>query len=249
VAYRLALVVGAGLDGMLNSAANAARTYQGRAYDRDGDPGTGPDGKEYVVHWLRTIDAPTAAVRGTLAAQVVGTAARVDLTAHATDAGSLALERRAHDGLALRRWAESEFGSLVRDGDDLRATVIDDEPVGWPRTYRLLLVQGGQESLLDRTEVSGLLPSALRIDASPNPFNPRLEIRLALPRSGPVEVGVYDLRGRRLQTLLSGQQAAGEKTLVWDGRDGTSRAAPAGIYLVRARDRNGQALARVALVR
>ncbi len=36
----------------------------------------------------------------------------------------------------------------------------------------------------------------------PNPFNPRTVIRFDLPKSGPVELSVYDLRGKLVQSLI-----------------------------------------------
>ena len=46
-----ALVAGADWEAYLENAADAVECYMGKAYDRDGDPGTGEDGKEFVVHW------------------------------------------------------------------------------------------------------------------------------------------------------------------------------------------------------
>jgi len=48
----VAMVAGPDLQGLLENAANAVIVHQGCSYDRDGDPGTGPDGKEFAVKWL-----------------------------------------------------------------------------------------------------------------------------------------------------------------------------------------------------
>ncbi len=49
--WQLALVAGASEPELLNNAAMAMWLYAGKAFDRDGDPETGPDGLEHVVHW------------------------------------------------------------------------------------------------------------------------------------------------------------------------------------------------------
>ncbi len=67
----------------------------------------------------------------------------------------------------------------------------------------------------------------------PNPFNPKTEIRYALAESGAVELAVYDLSGRRINTLLSGQQSAGTHSVVWNGDDASGRAVASGIYFAR----------------
>ncbi|MCB0296310.1 MAG: T9SS type A sorting domain-containing protein, partial [Calditrichaeota bacterium] len=64
----------------------------------------------------------------------------------------------------------------------------------------------------------------------PNPFNPRTVIRYQLSVVSDVSLTVYDLLGRRMQTLVTGRQAAGIHTVQWDGRDARSRAAASGIY-------------------
>jgi hypothetical protein len=46
-----ALVAGNGLEGLLENAARAQRFFDGTWFDIDGDPATGPEGKETQVHW------------------------------------------------------------------------------------------------------------------------------------------------------------------------------------------------------
>lgn len=68
---------------------------------------------------------------------------------------------------------------------------------------------------------------------SPNPFNPQTVIRLSLPESGTVSLDVHDVRGRRVRTLLRGDQPKGEREIVWDGTDDADRRLPGGMYLIR----------------
>lgn len=78
-------------------------------------------------------------------------------------------------------------------------------------------------------------PTAARSSLSipyPNPFNPRTVIRLELPRPGPATVAIYDVRGRRITTLLEGMQAAGAQELIWQGTDSRGKAVASGAYFV-----------------
>jgi len=61
----------------------------------------------------------------------------------------------------------------------------------------------------------------------------RIPFRLARP--GGVGLSIFDLRGRRLRELSAGERGAGEAELVWDGRDASGSAMPAGIYFARFR--------------
>lgn len=46
-----ALVAGASEEELLTNAALAAQLYRGQDFDRDGDPDTGTNGREFTVHW------------------------------------------------------------------------------------------------------------------------------------------------------------------------------------------------------
>jgi hypothetical protein len=67
----------------------------------------------------------------------------------------------------------------------------------------------------------------------PNPFNPQLDIRGVLPKSGHIRVSVLDIRGREISVLFDGQHEAGETNWKWNGRDKTGRSLASGVYLIR----------------
>lgn len=64
----------------------------------------------------------------------------------------------------------------------------------------------------------------------PNPFNPSTRIEFSLPQRDAVDLGVYDVAGRRLTTLLTGSVDAGPHTVSWDGKTTGGATAAAGIY-------------------
>ncbi|MFC1526849.1 FlgD immunoglobulin-like domain containing protein [Candidatus Latescibacterota bacterium] len=67
----------------------------------------------------------------------------------------------------------------------------------------------------------------------PNPFNAEIAVPFALPTSGPVELVVYDILGRRVRKLADGPQSPGLHAVTWDGRDEEGRQLATGIYLCR----------------
>ncbi len=76
-------------------------------------------------------------------------------------------------------------------------------------------------------ECTELLP------ACPNPFNPVTKISYQLATTGPVEISVYDLMGRKVSTLLNQEQNAGNYILYWNGKDDSGRQAASGTYILR----------------
>ncbi len=65
----------------------------------------------------------------------------------------------------------------------------------------------------------------------PNPMSPRTTIRFDLRRAGVVTLSVYDVTGRRVATLVSGELQAGPHDVRWDGRDDVGNRLRSGVYL------------------
>lgn len=73
----------------------------------------------------------------------------------------------------------------------------------------------------------------------------RLVLSLGAP--GAVTVDVHDPRGRRVRRLHAGPLAAGRHAFAWDGLDEAGRAAPPGVYFVRALAATGHASRKVVV--
>ncbi len=62
----------------------------------------------------------------------------------------------------------------------------------------------------------------------PNPFNPTTSIRYSLPAANHVQIAVYDVTGRLVQTLYDGNKQVGTHSIEFDGSKLSS-----GVYFVR----------------
>jgi len=65
----------------------------------------------------------------------------------------------------------------------------------------------------------------------PNPFNPVTTIRYDLPEDGLVNITIYDMMGRQINTLVSGQQIAGYNIVQWNATNTFGESVSAGLYL------------------
>jgi hypothetical protein len=68
----------------------------------------------------------------------------------------------------------------------------------------------------------------LLLENYPNPFNAVTHFKYTSPSDGFVDIAVFDIRGRRMETLFLGFQRKGEYRLFWDAFE-----APSGIYFCR----------------
>ena len=67
----------------------------------------------------------------------------------------------------------------------------------------------------------------------PNPFNPSTTIRYEVHRPGHLILAIYNVLGQRVRTLVDAQQAAGERSVVWDGRNDQGEVMASGVYFSR----------------
>ncbi len=65
----------------------------------------------------------------------------------------------------------------------------------------------------------------------PNPFNPVTHLRYNLPEDALVNITIYDMMGRQVSTLVSSQQTAGFKSVLWNADNDKSVTVSAGLYL------------------
>jgi len=81
----------------------------------------------------------------------------------------------------------------------------------------------------------GDLPTRFALDAAyPNPFNPQTKIAFAVPAGGAhVRLDVFDVSGRLVKRLVSGELEAGRHAVTWSGDDRDGRRVASGTYFYR----------------
>jgi len=83
----------------------------------------------------------------------------------------------------------------------------------------------------------------------PNPARQSATMGFTLPQAALVQVDAFDIQGRHVRTIASGQRDAGRGELNWDLRDDSGRTLEAGVYLVRGRLAGQSWTRRVIIVR
>ncbi len=83
----------------------------------------------------------------------------------------------------------------------------------------------------------------------PNPFNASTILHYTLANEAAVELGIYNVLGQRLRTLVEGRMGAGEYRVAWDGLDAAGQNAASGIYLARLQSGESEAVQKMLLLR
>nr|MEE4269316.1 right-handed parallel beta-helix repeat-containing protein [Candidatus Krumholzibacteria bacterium] len=87
------------------------------------------------------------------------------------------------------------------------------------------------------------------VTAHPNPFNPRVDIRFSLSRDSHVTVVVFDVAGRLVKEVQSGNLGTGEHAMPWDGTDRAGHQVTSGLYFYRVIAGNESQTGKLTLVR
>ncbi|RKZ31506.1 hypothetical protein DRQ36_01895 [bacterium] len=85
--------------------------------------------------------------------------------------------------------------------------------------------------------------------AVPNPFNAVCAIGFDIPARTKVEIEVFDMLGRKVNTLTSAEFEAGAHRVIWDGTSDNGRDVSSGVYLYRMTAGDFEANGRMVLLR
>jgi endonuclease I len=125
------------------------------------------------------------------------------------------------------------------------------DPVSWKERMRngaVYALQGNRNPFVDHPEFVALIydsSSAVAVGgapartfrlrpATPNPFASGTTLVFDLDRRERVTLEVYDVRGRRVRTLIDGVLEPGSHHVRWNGRDDAGAVLDAGLYFGRA---------------
>jgi hypothetical protein len=77
------------------------------------------------------------------------------------------------------------------------------------------------------------IASAKLMPCYPNPFNPMTNIEFSLSKSGAVFLGIFDVQGRLVKTIVDESRSDGVHRVTWDGTDRDGSKVASGMYFYR----------------
>ena len=105
--------------------------------------------------------------------------------------------------------------------------------------------------LLDIQTITSLREnlSSLFTAAFPNPFSDQIKISYELRQKSHIQIDIFDLNGRLIQHLLSGEQPAGSHFIIWDGLNDTGIPVEQGFYFYNLTVNNHSETGKMILIR
>ena len=229
--------------GDFSSVQHAAEAYQGLWFDLDGDPNTGIDGKEHQEHWyLPDTSFPLSIVR----------------FVSNTGNGAVHLEWEAWPdenlaGFDLLRAEGSGVLRPITSGTipaDVRTYIDKTVDPGARYDYQLRAYDNNGGVVVSPRVNATVPPGQLALaQNAPNPFAAETTVSFTVPERGNVEISVYDVAGRRVASLFSGEKDAGRYDVQWNGVDDNGERVGAGIYFCRIEAGNTAATRKMVVIR
>ncbi len=161
----------------------------------------------------------------------------------------------------LPGWNEIPLTATV--ADSFRADIPGQSPGTVVEYYLAAADLSGRSETLPRTAPDGFFAfqvdpdlsdvppdlAGLRLLARPNPANPRSTVLFDLPAPGSVRLSIFDLQGKRVNTLTEGVLPAGRHKVSWSGRNDRGEAVPSGAYLVKLEFQGTARTCKITLVK
>ncbi len=152
-------------------------------------------------------------------------------------AETLPFARKAFDGISANVTENGLVNGTCEGtgiGTTLNFYVTRRRPVNDSHGIGPVLLAGSELMLADSIGVppSGAVLGELG-NNFPNPFASHTRFFYFIRDPGPVQISVYDLRGRRIKTLLDRALGSGTGFMEWDATDDGQRSVPSGTYLIR----------------
>jgi VCBS repeat protein len=179
---------------------------------QDQPEATGPNGNQWSLDLFRSAGSDPSPQEVVLRFQ--------GLEQVPADLRVVLLDRTLHREIDLRATSDYSFFQApqpYRSEPEARFRLL----VGSPE-----YVRSAQEET-QAPKLTRLLPSR------PNPFRSASVIRYDLATAGPVQIQIFDVRGRLLKTFDAIQGAPGRFEVMWRGETDRGGAVPAGVYFCR----------------
>lgn len=95
------------------------------------------------------------------------------------------------------------------------------------------LINNRLTSTAEEAQSSPSISNSVMVQNFPNPFNPNTTISFTLPEPGDVMLGIYNIKGQLVKTLINMRKDSGAHTVVWNGTDQSGRGVSSGVYFYR----------------
>ena len=135
--------------------------------------------------------------------------------------------------------------ALFEQTDTLMYALITDSTYLMPQ-----LAPDGNYCLASINIANEIYPHEFQLHAAyPNPFNPVTTISYDMPVGEQFTIGIYDLTGKLVKTLITDKQSVSPGIVHWNGQSDTGKLLPSGVYFYRLSSAEFAATRKIVLLK
>ncbi len=133
---------------------------------------------------------------------------------------------------------EAFIADVADDITTYTETLMEIDTYEYYVTAMYDLVESGPSNIvtvtvLTESEDNNITPITSSIANFPNPFNPSTTISYSITSAGMTDVSIYNVKGRKIATLINENQTEGTYSTSWNGKDSDGIAQSSGIYFMK----------------
>lgn len=129
----------------------------------------------------------------------------------------------------------------LKDGTIVSYEVSDIQQITFSGTMNI-----GPE---DTEKIKQIVETFLLFQNYPNPFNVSTTFEYEIPKSGRVEIKIFDISGRLVKRVADEFQEVGVHKTVWDGKNEYGQSVTTGMYFYQVEFENSVLLKKMMLVK
>jgi len=100
------------------------------------------------------------------------------------------------------------------------------------------------------TQEEMIVPASTKLLGNyPNPFNPSTTISFYIADDENTEISIYNLKGQKVKQLVNEKLAAGNHSIIWNGKDDNAKATASGVYFYKMKAGKYQSIKKMILLR
>ncbi|MBC8276901.1 MAG: S8 family peptidase [FCB group bacterium] len=145
------------------------------------------------------------------------------------------------DGQAAEENETGLFDFTPLTADTFTLTVEVSDLIGFEDNAAVTIIAQQNTSI---EESNPALPEKFNLTVYPNPFNAKANISFCLDRESNIDLTVFDISGREVESLATGHLSPGEHEAVWEAEGVSS-----GLYLLRIQYQGGVEVEKLMLLK
>ena len=119
-------------------------------------------------------------------------------------------------------------------------------PIGVSEPSNVVLVTPNSVSVIDELII---YQQNTLLSNYPNPFNPETTIQFVIVNNSYVTIEIYDIKGKKIKTLLQQQMSQGIHSVIWKGDDDYHQKIGSGVYFYLMKTNDGISFKKMVMVK